>query len=54
MVLLAGVTVFALSDNVRFVVCSILGTSIYGVTTAGDVDKAAALEQAIISKTIAM
>jgi hypothetical protein len=54
MVLLAGVTVFALSDNVRFVVCSILGTSIYGVTTAGDVDKAAALEQAIISKTIAI
>jgi hypothetical protein len=50
-VILAGVVAFAISDSVRFVVCSTVVASIYGVTGSKDVDEAAALEQAVISKT---
>jgi hypothetical protein len=51
MVLLAGVAAFALSDSVRFVVCSTVVASIYGVTGSKDVDEAAALRQAVTSKS---
>jgi hypothetical protein len=54
MVLLAGVAAFALSDSVRFVVCSTAVISIYGVTSGEDVDKAAALREAVTSKTTAI
>jgi hypothetical protein len=50
-VLLAGVTAFALSDTVRYVVGMTVVACTYGITTAEDVDKAAALEKAVTSKT---
>ena len=53
-VFLAGVTAFALSDTVRYVVGMTVVACTYGITTAEDVDKAAALEKAVTSKTTAI
>ena len=50
MVLLAGVTAFTLSDTVRFVAGGIVVSCIYGLTSGEDVDKAAALRQAVTSE----
>ena len=51
---MAGVAGFALSDSVRYVVIMTIASVTYGITTAGDVDKAAALERAVVSKTTAI
>lgn len=53
-VLVAGVAAFALSDSVRYVVIMTVASVTYGITTAGDVDKAAALEKAVVNKTTAI
>jgi hypothetical protein len=53
-VLLGGVVAFAVSDPARFVASGIVVSCIYGVTSAEDADKAAALQNAVISKTIAI
>src|SRR5919201_5065097 len=53
-VLLAGVTAFVLSGTVRYVVVMTIASVTYGITTAGDVDKAAALEKAVVNKTTAI
>ena len=45
---------FALSDSVRYVVIVTIASVTYGITSAEDVDKAAALEQAVVSKTTAI
>jgi len=50
-VFLAGVTAFALSDTVRYVVGMTVVAGTYGIATAEDVDKAAALEKAVTRKT---
>jgi len=50
-ILFGAAIAFAASDTVRFVVCSTAVASIYGVTGSKDVDEAAALEQAVTSKT---
>ena len=51
MVLLAGVTALALSDEIRYVVGMTVVACTYGITSGEDVDKAAALEKAVTSKT---
>src|SRR2546421_2506864 len=51
LVLLAGVAAFALSDEIRYVAGMTVVACTYGITSAEDVDKAAALEKAVISKT---
>jgi len=53
-VLVSGVAAFALSDSVRYVVIMTIASVTYGITTARDVDKAAALQQAVVSKTKAI
>jgi|SRR5919197_325628 hypothetical protein len=53
-VLLAGVTAFVLSGTVRYVVVMTIASVTYGITPAGDVDKAAALEKAVVNKTTAI
>ena len=53
-VLVSGVAAFALSDSVRYVVIMTIASVTYGITTARDVDKAAALQQAVVSKTTAI
>ncbi len=53
-VLVLGVAAFALSDSVRYVVIMTIASVTYGITTARDVDKAAALQQAVVSKTTAI
>ena len=50
-VLLVGVTAFALSDTVRYVAGMTVVACTYGITSGEDVDKAAALEKAVTSKT---
>jgi hypothetical protein len=51
LVLLAGVTALALSDEIRYVVGMTVVACTYGITSGEDVDKAAALEKAVTSKT---
>jgi hypothetical protein len=51
LVLLAGVAALALSDEIRFVVGMTVVACTYGITSGEDVDKAAALEKAVTSKT---
>jgi hypothetical protein len=51
LVLLAGVAAFALSDEIRYVAGMTVVACTYGITSGEDVDKAAALEKAVISKT---
>ena len=53
-VLVSGVAAFALSGSVRYVVIMTIASVTYGITTARDVDKAAALQQAVVSKTKAI
>ena len=53
-VLVVGVAAFALSDSVRYVIIMTIASVTYGITTAGDVDKAAALEKAVVNKTTAI
>ena len=53
-VLVSGVAAFALSDSVRYVVIMTIASVTYGITSARDVDKAAALKQAVVSKTTAI
>jgi hypothetical protein len=53
-VLLAGVAALALSDGIRYTVEMTVDACTYGVTSAEDVDKAAALEKAVTSKTTAI
>ena len=50
-VLLAGVTALALSDEIRYVVGMTVVACTYGITSGEDVDKAAALGKAVTSKT---
>ena len=50
-VLLAGVAAFALSDEIRYVAGMTVVACTYSITSAEDVDKAAALEKAVASKT---
>ena len=54
LVLLGGVAALALSDTVRYVAEMTVVAFTYGITTAGDVDKAAALEKAVTSKITAI
>jgi hypothetical protein len=54
LVLLGGVAALALSDTVRYVAGMTVVAFTYGITTAGDVDKAAALEKAVTSKITAI
>jgi hypothetical protein len=51
LVLLAGVAAFALSDEIRYVAGMTVVACTYGITSGEDVDKAAALEKAVTSKT---
>ena len=53
-VLVSGVAAFALSGSVRYVVIITIASVTYGITTARDDDKAAALQQAVVSKTKAI
>ena len=53
-VLLAGVTALALSDEIRYVVGMTVVACTYGITSGKDVDKAAALEKAVTNKTTAI
>ena len=50
-VLLASVAAFALSEDIRYVAGMTVVACTYGITSGGDVDKAAALEKAVTSKT---
>ena len=54
LVLLGGVAALAVSDTVRYVAGMTVVAFTYGITTAGDVDKAAALEKAVTSKITAI
>jgi hypothetical protein len=54
LVLLAALAVVALSDEVRYVAGMTFVAFTYGITSAEDVDKAAALEKAVTSKTTAI
>ena len=51
LLLLAGVAALALSEEIRYVAGMTVVACTYGITSAEDVDKAAALEKAVISKT---
>lgn len=53
-ILLAGVTALALSEEIRYIAGMTVVACTYGITTAGDVDQAAALEKAVASKTTAI
>jgi hypothetical protein len=53
-VLLAGVAAFAFSDEIRYVAGMTVVACTYGITSAEDVDTAAALEKAVTSKTISI
>jgi hypothetical protein len=53
-VLVSAVAAFALSDSVRYVVIMTIAGVTYGITSAEDVDEAATLEQAVVSKTTAI
>ncbi len=50
-VLLAAVAAFALSEEIRYVAGMTVVAFTYGITSAEDVDQAAALEKTVISKT---
>jgi hypothetical protein len=50
-VFLAGAAAVALSDEIRFVAGMTVVACTYGITSGEDVDKAAALERAVTSKT---
>jgi hypothetical protein len=50
-VLLAGVAALALSEEIRYIAGMTLVAFTYGITSAEDVDKAAALQEAVTSKT---
>src|SRR5437660_2178816 len=54
LVLLAGVAALALSDEIRYVAGMTVVACTYGLTSGEDVDKAAALERAVASKTTAI
>ena len=54
LVLLAGVTALALSDEIRYIVGMTVVACTYGITSGEDVDKAAALEKAVTNKTTAI
>jgi hypothetical protein len=54
MVLVAAVAAFAFSDSVRYVVIMTIASVTYGITSGEDVDEAAALEHALVSKTTAI
>ena len=47
--LLVGVTVFAASDSVRFVVCSAVGTFVYGFPSESDRAEAQIIREKIVS-----
>ena len=51
---MVGLAAFALSDSVRYVIIMTIASVTYGITTAGDVDKAAVLEKAVVNKTTAI
>jgi hypothetical protein len=51
LMLLAGVAALALSEEIRYVAGMTLVACTYGITSGKDVDKAAALEKAVTSKT---
>jgi hypothetical protein len=51
LVLLAGVAALALSEEIRYVAGMTVVACTYGITSGEDVDKAAALEKAVTSKT---
>src|SRR5689334_7347200 len=53
-VFLAGVTAFALSDTVRYVVIVAIEGVTYGITSGKDVDEAAALGHAVVSRITAI
>jgi hypothetical protein len=54
LMLLAGVAALALSEEIRYVAGMTLVACTYGITSGKDVDKAAALEKAVTSKTTAI
>jgi hypothetical protein len=54
LLLLAGLAALALSDTVRYVAGMTVVAFTYGITTAGDVDRAAALRDAVTSKITAI